>query len=305
MWLIYPVVTSETFRMDRALTLGLLLVCLTPALPAPPAVKPTNLPFNTPADEDDPHALTERQLERVFYSSWGGKKYDILFSTWVFGRGWSKGQEVGPDVQTDVDDRSVCTWVERGGRVYLYFATKTDREVNNYDIYVAVRQGPGKPFTARTPLSTVCTEADEMHPWIAENGKALYFSRKTKEGWRVFVARRDEAAGGGGFGQPVLLKELPANYHHATLSHTGRTMYLQGPLGKDRWGIFRSERTATGWSEPEAVEELNDPRGRKGDMSPCLTHDSAFLYFASDRSEGKGGLDIYRISTGELQKRPR
>jgi hypothetical protein len=40
-------------------------------------------------------------------------------------------------------------------------------------------------------------------------------------------------------------------------------------------------------------------------MSPCLTRDGKFLYFASDRpgSGGKGGLDLYSIATAELAKK--
>ena len=53
-----------------------------------------------------------------------------------------------------------------------------------------VKQGPRADFTSPTPINSVDTEADEMHPWITATGRELYFSRKTKEGWRVYVASR-------------------------------------------------------------------------------------------------------------------
>jgi hypothetical protein len=95
-------------------------------------------------------------------------------------------------------------------------------------------------------------------------------------------------------GEPELVKELPAGYHHATLTPDGKTMYLQGPLDKGRWGLFRSARGADGWGKPEALDELNSADGPTGDRSPGLSRDGAWLYFASARPGGKGGAGPVR-----------
>jgi hypothetical protein len=143
----------------------------------------------------------------------------------------------------------------------------------------------------------VNTRADEMHPWLADNGLALYFSRKTREGWRVFRAGRAAATGPDGFGAPRRV-ELPPDFHHASIA--GEVMYLQGPVGKGRWGLFRSRRTGTGWSRPESLVDLDCPDALTGDRSPCVSHDGGLLFFASDRPGGQGGLDIWAISTRAL-----
>src|SRR5205823_1458432 len=147
------------------------------------------------------------------------------------------------------------------------------------------------------------TEDDERSTWLTADGKELYFSRKTKDGWRVHVARRAGATGPQGFGEPELVEGLPADFHHVTLTPDGKTMYLQGPLDKDRWGLFVSNKTPTGWSKPVELEMLNHAEGKRGDMSPSLSRDGSVLYFASDRPGGKGGLDIWAIPTKELQKK--
>src|SRR5258707_5327284 len=131
-----------------------------------------------------------------------------------------------------------------------------------------------------------------MHPWITGNGKDLYFSRKTGEGWRVYVASRQATTGAGGFGEPKLV-ELPADFHHATLSPDGTTMYLQGPLEGKRWGLFRSAKVSGAWSKPEPVDDLNNLEAPTADRSQCLSRDGSMLYFSSDRIGGKGGLDIW------------
>jgi hypothetical protein len=87
------------------------------------------------------------------------------------------------------------------------------------------------------------------------------------------------------------------------VSANGLTMYLQGPLEKDRRGLFRSTRTKVGaaWGKPEPLTALNHPDGPRGDMSPCLTAAGTRLYFASDRPGGKGGLDLWTIPTAQLK----
>jgi hypothetical protein len=138
---------------------------------------------------------------------------------------------------------------------------------------------------------------------VTADGLQLCFSRKTKDGWRVFVARRARATGPGGWGEPAALKELPVDFHHATLTRDGKRMYLQGPLGKGRWGLFVSTWTGKDWGKPVALDELNHPEGKTGDRSPNLSKDGSLLYFASDRPGGKGGLDLYVIQTKLLTKR--
>src|SRR5262249_47705649 len=125
-------------------------------------------------------------------------------------------------------------------------------------------------------------------------------------GWRVFIASRPE--GKGAFGEPKVIEELPAGFHHATVTSDGRVMFLQGPLANNRWGLFRSKRSRkpgaswSAWSAPEELTILNSPAedAAMGDMSPCLTRDDRRLYFSSDRKGGKGGRDLWVINAPAL-----
>ena len=268
---------------------------------APPArIRPTPLAVNTSADEDEPHVFGDR----LYYSSNAGGKFSILTATRAAPQAqWGKGKPV-EGVATEVDDRGAFLFSQRDGYQYLFFATLRDKESKNFDIYVVQRTDPRKSFSAMTPVHSVDTEADELHPWITADGKKMYFSRKVGEHWRVFVASRATNIGPQFAGAAEVVKELPDNLHHATVSHDGRTMYLQGPVGNGRWGLFRSVRGADKWSQPEPLAMLNDPDGPTGDRSPCLSRDpqSSILYFASDRPGGKGGLDLYWVPVLSLQK---
>jgi hypothetical protein len=277
---------------------------LLPRAPAAiPRVQPLNLAVNTPADEDDPYVASNGLV--LYYAANAKGKWDIMVSRRAKASApWAPGEVLQDYIQTEVDDRSVCTTAEGRFPQYIYFSSKTDKSSKGFDLYVAVKQGKDKAFTEPRALTTLDTEdADEMHPWLSADGKELYFSRKTGEGWRVFVARRPSATGPAGFGEPVMLKDLPPDFHHACLTPDGRTMYLQGPLENNRWGLFACAHSARGWDKPVPLETLNDSAAPTGDRSPALTRDGLRLYFSSDRPGGKGGLVLWAIETSALRWR--
>lgn len=282
--------------------LSVLVACAVGQADEKKPVKPINLEkLNTDKDEDDPHVGSSGLT--LFYSANAKKKFDILFSRRAnLSQPWAAGKVLGDYIQSEADDRGAFVTTETRYPQYLYFATKKDKRTTNFDIYVAVRQDRAAVFSAPTPINPISSEADELHPWLGAGGKELYFSRKTKDGWRVFVASRKEVTGAAGFGEPKML-DSPAGFHHATLTPDGRTMYLQGPLEKGRWGLFRSAHAATGWTKPEPLDDLNNADGKTGDRSPCLTRDGFWLYFASDRPGGKGGLDLWMVRVSDLKNR--
>jgi hypothetical protein len=274
--------------------LGLLLPAARPDEPL--RLKPTNLAVNTRADEDNPHLASDGLT--LYYASNAKGKYDLMVSTRSkLNQPWGKGKALEDWVQTEVDDRSVFVTPENLFPQYLYYATKKDKKNNNFDVFVAVKQFKGKAFSSPVGIDAVDTGQDEMHPWLTKDGLTLYFSRKTADGWRVFVTTRKEATGARGFDQAKVIAELPPGFHHATLTPNRDTMYLQGPLPKNRWGLFVSYKTPQGWSNPEPLEGLNHPDAPIGDCSPNLSRDGKLLYYASDRPDGKGGMDLWVIPT--------
>jgi WD40-like Beta Propeller Repeat len=294
--------------MTAALAVGLLVL---PANAQVVRLTPTNLKsLNTAADEDDPCLCIPRRgkTRQLFYiSSAGGRP--TLMTAELSDRGdWLPGIPVeGPD--TEVENRSPCLSADGHD---LYFAAKLPfkgpaNEASfpaNYDILHSVKLENVRKFTAPTPVMAVCTEADELHPWLSADGKELYFSRSTKEGWRILVARRGTDSGP--FEKPTSLNELPPGFHHATLTKDGKTMILQGPLANNRWGLFRSKLVrkdkSSEWSAPEELTNLNSTaeEAATGDMSPSLSRDDLRLYFVSDRKGGKGGKDLWVINAPAL-----
>jgi len=287
------------------------LLLHTAADDAPKPVKPVNLACNTPADEDDPH-ISSNGLS-LYYACNAKKKWDVMLSKLLPSSKWGAGKEVEgyvnalPDAKKPANARGVFLTKDGPFPQFLYFATdknENDQKGDNFDLYVTFRNSAKEEF-APPEMVTVDTADDELHPWLTKEGitLTLYFSRKTKEGYRVFTAVCNNPKGGQGFAAPVLVDELPPNFHHVTLTPDGATMYLQGPLDNGRWGLFVSTKKEKKWGKPEPLELLNDPSGPTGDRSPCLSSTGTTLYFASDREGGKGGLDLYSVNIADLKKK--
>jgi hypothetical protein len=281
-----------------------------PAADETKPLEPANLPFNTDKDEDDPHASSNHLI--LFYASNSKKKWEIMASTrktvkdqWPAGQPFTNVTFKGKDA----DYRSPFLTADGKYPQRFFCSSNGDPFANfakgdNYDVYLSLKIDAKAEFGGLASVNPICTELDELHPWLSPDERYIYFSRKTEGGWRQFMASKPPD--GGQFGKPVQLK-LPLGYHHATLTPDGKTMYLQGPVASQgkgqRWGLFVSRSTGKdAWSKPEPLEGLNHATAPRGDMSPSLSRDGTILYFASDRPGGKGGLDIWMIATAQLPK---
>lgn len=97
----------------------------------------------------------------------------------------------------------------------------------------------------------------------------------------------------------------PFSTGHPCLADKGMTLYFcsNRPGGYGGYDIYKSRRTATGWSVPQ---NLGHPINTAGnEMSPFVDGDGR-LYFASDWHHGYGGLDVFMSSKtaygwGEVQ----
>jgi hypothetical protein len=90
-------------------------------------------------------------------------------------------------------------------------------------------------------------------------------------------------------GLPEPLSRPGASGYDPAVADDGLTLIfaLGAPGGSA--DLYRSRRTARGWSEPEPLEDLNSPADELG---PALGPDGV-MYFSSDRAGGSGGYDLW------------
>lgn len=262
--------------------------------------------LNTVANEDDPCIMADNS-QLIFTSDEGGTVQLRMASRKNAGEPLTR-ERIVDELAGEGECRSACLLPkDKEGWEYLYFATQyhTDKKKPNLDLYRVGRFSPQRPFqgyNAASPVQITATVEDEAYPCLSADGKELYFSRRKTTGWKLMrcLARELHVY------ESMAEVTMPEGYHHVTLSRSGLTMILQGPVkpGEPMQGLFFSKRPDKQglWSEPKPLLSLNVSQGTIGTCSPCLSADNKYLYFASDRPGGKGGLDLYVVAVGEIEE---
>jgi hypothetical protein len=263
---------------------------------------------NSPADEDHPRPAPSN-LALYFVRTQQGDRPHIMVAR---RRAASQPFSAAAPIE-ELNEGAGCTDLfpmpaDPDGSEYIFAVRRAG--ANNLDIYFTRRLRPTEPFqvSAWGAVHNVCTPEDEADPWVRPDNREIYFSRRTPEGWRIGrawgVAPRSF--------ENVELLSFPAGFRHPFLSRDGLTMFLQGPdfvaEGEDdssaaKSAIYvsrRSSRTAA-WGQPKPLTLLRHPQSKRGEASPSLSPDGRYLYFASDRPGGKGGLDLYYVSVSDLK----
>ncbi len=166
-----------------------------------------------------------------------------------------------------------------------------------------------------TPLSyqvsnvggVINSEGADFSPVLSVDGNALFFtSRRIRPDSsnknvidmisgdyyeNIYVSYKDRE---GNWQAPELLNINPAQGHMASInvSADGQTLYIYRSDEGDG-NIYESKLVGELWSDP--VKMGSDINTKSWETHGALTADGNTFYFISDRKEGEGGRDIYRV----------
>lgn len=182
------------------------------------------------------------------------------------------------------------------------------------DLYVSTRSAAG--WSAPQALDEVNTpDADELGPEPSADGQSLYFySDRTggQGGYDLWVARRGESGwqAATNLGPQV---NSGFNEYGPAVAPDGATLYfasnrprpddaeqpdahawpatIREDVYRRSYDLFASQLGESGAAPPVLLGVLNSSGN---DGAPCVSPAGDFLYFASDRSGGRGGYDLYR-----------
>lgn len=173
------------------------------------------------------------------------------------------------------------------------------------------RQAASPTIEIRYPEGGVNSSELEFAP-IPINDDILYFS-STREGKaKIFRSQKEDA-----IWQEAL---PPANFPYIEAGHVcngalspdNERFYFTVCEDEKNWGdlttrceIYLIRRRADSWTSPEKLREyINVPNATTTHPSVVYNGDVEILYFASNRSEGEGGMDIWYttrdINSGDL-----
>ncbi len=244
---------------------------------------------------DDQTLFFTRQSPRASNSPMIDVIYDedIYFSQRNNGI-WGKAENVGKTINTYRNEGAVC--ISADGQTMLFVACDREDGLGSCDLYISKKMGNTwvKPVNIGPPINT---KYGESQPSISSDGKTIYFMSDRPGGIGGYDIYKSTLQDDGYFGKPVNLgpKINTTKNEGAPFIHSdNQTLYFvsKGHKSMGGYDIFVSRLNEKGeWGE---AENLGYPINTFADENSLIVNAAGNLaYFASNRKEGKGGMDIY------------
>lgn len=190
----------------------------------------------------------------------------------------------------------------------LIFFTACDREdgLGRCDLYVSTREGNhwSRPVNLGPAINSTSWDSQ---PSISFDGKTIYFLSNRRGGlggidiWYSTRNNKGEFEEALNMGAPI---NTPYNELSPFIHNDNNTLYFasDGHPGFGGADIFYSRQDSAGyWQEPI---NLGYPINTSGDENSLfVSNDGTTAFFASDRLEGHGGMDIFSFELYQ-QARP-
>lgn len=259
----------------------------------PVPFQPQNLgaSINTPDPEYFPSPTIDGKT-LVFTRRVGGRNEDFF----IAGRDslqWTAAQDMGEPVNTAFNEGAQN--ISQDGEMLVYTGCDFPTGRGSCDIYFSMRSAGGGWTQPKNIGPAINTEAWESQPCLSPDKQTLYFVRATPDaGSDIFFSTRNAQ------GQWTLAERLGTHintkgrettpYLHAD----GQTLFFasDGHPGFGGLDLFYCRKQADGsWGTPvnlgypiNTIEE---------DGSLTVAANGVTAYFASDRTDSRGALDIY------------
>ncbi|WP_143304982.1 OmpA family protein [Chitinophaga vietnamensis] len=206
--------------------------------------------------------------------------------------GWKPAMDMGEPVNTAFNEGAQN--ISQDGTMLVYTGCEFPEGKGSCDIYYSLKTANGwsTPKNIGAPINT---RDWESQPSLSADKQTLYFARETPEaGADIFMSQRQP---NGQWGTP---QKLGPNINTSGRETTpfihpdGQTLYFasNGHPGYGGLDIYYSRRQPDGSWGP-AVNLGYPINTIDEDASLVVAADGKTAYFASDRSDSRGGLDIY------------
>jgi outer membrane protein OmpA-like peptidoglycan-associated protein/tetratricopeptide (TPR) repeat protein len=252
--------------------------------------------------------LFTRRLKKV--NEYGIKKEGEDFYISHFEKGhWTKAKALD-ELNTDANEGAANLTAD-GQYIFFIGCEEIDGYPNgrekgqgSCDIYLSKKNGD-KYGRVRNIGSPVNTGAWESQPSFSSDGRTLYFIRAArgangKTNYDIYVSFIDDSSK---WSEPVPLPEninTPGQEMTVFIHPDNQTLYFasDGHPGMGGLDIFMSRRKEDGsWGDPI---NLGYPINTGNDENSLLVSaDGKTAYFASDREDSHGGLDLYQFELYE------
>lgn len=178
---------------------------------------------------------------------------------------------------------------------------KSDRMIDISNTAITLMSVP-RPVTVNNFNSVINTNYTEYNPVVSADESVMAYTAlrpntgKTRSGDKlieeIYIAYNQS----GSWTEPKVVP-VASEYNVGTagISSDGQRMLIFMGGVTDPGGIYVINRAGDSWSKPTVVNPvINTPKFLESTAS--ITPDGKTIYFASDRSGGQGGMDIWRTT---------
>lgn len=225
-----------------------------------------------------------------------------IYSSSIDNRVWSNPQQLKGGVNTTGDDVSNNLSYD-GTKMLLH------REVDGQlDIFESTLNGLKWTDPKVLPFQISSGRANEAYAAYSEDGWSIYFERDNANKFNGFEIMNSsmQSKTKENYMAAQMISTVNSKFNEGPIYITldGQTMYLasEGTGSYGGFDIFVSHRSQGSWSKPENMGyPINTPYD---DFFFASTASGKHAYISSNRPEGKGGFDIYKVTFWGDPKEP-
>ncbi|WPQ62894.1 OmpA family protein [Chitinophaga sancti] len=249
--------------------------------------------INTKDAEYFPSLTIDNQM-LVFTRRVNGKNEDFYVSERDDSMHWKKAYNMGAPINSTAFNEGAQN-ISQDGNMLVFTGCNFPNGRGSCDIYYAIRTEEGlwvEPMNLGNPINT---RDWESQPCLSPDKQTLYFSRATTDaGSDIFMS---QLQANGRWGTPERLgPNINTTGDEATpfIHADNQTLYFasNGHEGFGSMDLFYSRRQADGSWGP-AVNMGYPINTTDEESSLVVAADGKTAYYASDRTDSRGSLDIY------------
>ena len=231
----------------------------------------------------------------------GSYDKDIYSSTNVNSK-WNSPKQLKGGVNTTSDD--VSNNISYDGTKLLLHRMEGD----NTDIFESTLVGANWTAPSKLPFQISSTRANEAYAAYSDDGWSIYFNRDNatrSNGFEVMFSSMQSKIQKN-YMAAQMISSINSKFNEGPIyvAIDGETMYIASEGGDSYGGydIFISEKSQGTWSKPVNMGyPINTPYD---DFFFSGTANGKYAYIASNRAEGAGGYDIYKVTFWGPEKAP-
>lgn len=231
----------------------------------------------------------------------GGYDKDIYSST-LTDRKWSSPKQLKGGVNTTEDDVSNNLSYD-GTKMLMH------RSVDGqFDIFESTLKGYDWSAPTAMPFQISSNKSNDIYAAYSADGWSIYFARDSENrsnGFEiVYSSMQSKIQKNYMAAQMISTVNSKFNEGPVYIAIDNETMYIcsEGTGSLGGYDIFVSHKSQGSWSKPENLGyPINTPYD---DFFFASTANGKFAYIASNRPEGKGGYDIYKVTFFGPEKSP-